>query len=275
MKGESQTTDQAVRFPKLASKGADSATRTTVAQCNFVLQGRNRRCSRETEPRAKWCWQHRYFVPATVARARPKRALQQTARIRPGGIAVRPIGNTAAPVRPSASVPDAVIAAGPVEHDRIAFHYVELFRQKFAFVHERIRTVQKMVFQQRGLFFTRHVYSVEELLASPEFSKIDSTARKIADDFHQWYSRGAVSDQGLLFYEMFRQQCEERFEDLQASIRDRRPTFWEAAVQSLNGFVKLVLSVLPVVERATRLLTSHSSHSSPRLLPARGFSASD
>ena len=132
------------------------------------------------------------------------------------------------------------------------------FGPKFKKVHREIEVIRSKINQQQGFFvFKSHTYSVDELLESKHHRKIDSITGQIGSDVMKWCDNGAMSDADKESYQEHIDDVEEELNDINESICNRQPTWWEKCSGALTAFVRLIVSNMPIPGR--RLLANLGS----------------
>lgn len=136
-----------------------------------------------------------------------------------------------------------------------------LFHRKFKSVHAEIRILHDKVHLQDGWWiFKTHVYTLEELLRSPHHHKISAMTRKLGDDAENWYKVGEISEIGRSAYYAGRENIRDRLQEVEETIRTRKPTWWEGARVAIADFLERVASNMPdlvrtLLERAKLLIS--------------------
>jgi hypothetical protein len=144
--------------------------------------------------------------------------------------------------------------------------YCEIFKHKFELVNEHLRELRSKALERRGSVFTRYLYTVDELLSSRHFAKIEAITGKIASDVSEWRKSGQLSDHGAVLYEIFRLQTQEKVEDLREAVRLRAPTAFESTQKVAAKIVQAILAAVPVLKAVAGLLPNGSEQK--RLPPA-------
>lgn len=133
------------------------------------------------------------------------------------------------------------------------------FAPKFSKVHREIEAINTKVYAQEGFWFLRsHTYSIDELLESKHHSRIDSITGKIADDVKNWHENGKFTFIDEMKYKMSRDEIETKLNELNQSICNRQPTWWEKVKKPFEEFVHFIIENMPIPHR--NLLTKLSSN---------------
>ena len=119
-------------------------------------------------------------------------------------------------------------------------------KSKFQKVYLEIDKIEFKIFRKEGfLFFKSHVFSINELLNSPEHQKIDSITKKIGDDAQIWYKRGKLTvDEEEAYYDE-KDKVNEELRKLNKKILNREPTWWEEVKSPFIRFVEIIADNLP------------------------------
>lgn len=126
------------------------------------------------------------------------------------------------------------------------FYQKKDFCNKFKPVFREMEYVRVKVQQKQGLWiFKRHLYTVDELMTSPHFCKIDSILGKIGDDVSNWEKQRELSFFDKQIYGENRERVEEELHKLKKEIYERKPTWWENFRNALDEFIEVVMSKLP------------------------------
>jgi hypothetical protein len=122
----------------------------------------------------------------------------------------------------------------------------EIITRKFNFVFKELDYIAQKVHRKQGfLFFKSHVYTIEQLLASPHHQRIYALTEKIGDDTYNWHKRGQLSRAGRDTYYSLREDAENQLHAINQDIIDREPTWWEKSKGAFTKFIELVLDNLP------------------------------
>ncbi len=120
------------------------------------------------------------------------------------------------------------------------------FDNKFKPAFRELEYLGLMAFKQKGFWiFKSHVFTINELLESPHFSKIDSTVEKIGDDVNHWHERGQLSFFDKQFYWENKTILDDEVHLLRVAIIERQPTWWENFHDAFDDFFNLIMSKLP------------------------------
>ena len=119
-------------------------------------------------------------------------------------------------------------------------------KSKFKKVYLEIDKIESKIFRKEGfLFFKSHVFSIEELLNSPEHQKIESITKKIGDDTLIWSKLGRLSQDEEEAYYDEKDKVDDELKRLNRKISEREPTWWEEVKTPLIKFVEIIASNLP------------------------------
>ena len=121
----------------------------------------------------------------------------------------------------------------------------ERMRVKFRPVFREIKALKSKIHLKEGWIFVEHKYTIEELLNSTHYQKIDSYTKKIGDDIERWYSEGKLSEEEEIAYLECREEVEDRLDELNMEIESREPTWWEQIKDTMKEFVILIMNNLP------------------------------
>jgi|APSaa5957512622_1039677.scaffolds.fasta_scaffold184732_1 hypothetical protein len=124
-----------------------------------------------------------------------------------------------------------------------------IFRRRFKRVFREIEFLERKINKKEGWIFTNHLHSKEELLNSEHHKMIYSITEKIGDDAENWYGRGKLPESGKELYYEYREETDDKLHEVNLSIEDREPTWWESAKGSLEEFVEWVMENMPDLKR--------------------------
>lgn len=103
-----------------------------------------------------------------------------------------------------------------------------------------------MAFQKKGFWiFQAHSFSVNELLESPQFAKIDAVVGKIGDDVENWIKNDQLSFFDKQFYWENRIILDDQVHQLRTEIIKRQPTWWEGFCNVFDYWLDLFMAKLP------------------------------
>jgi len=124
---------------------------------------------------------------------------------------------------------------------------------KFRPVFREIKALERKIYKKEGLIFTRHIYSVDELLNSEHHRRIYSYTEKIGDDIQHWYDQGKLSEDEEEYYYLKRNEVEDELEDINTQIEEREPTWWENLQGVIIEFVTVIMNNMPESLKRTLL----------------------
>lgn len=152
-----------------------------------------------------------------------------------------------------------------------------MISRKFQVAKSELERLSLKIHIQKGSWlFRKHVYSVEELLESEHYNKIYAVCEKIGDDVYNWYLNDKLSEEGRETYEKEREGIRRKLVALHKDIQDRKPTGWENFLSIFEGFVVIVMKVIPTFAKIVKMVANYlevdvskllSSGKSPKLLP--------
>jgi hypothetical protein len=118
----------------------------------------------------------------------------------------------------------------------------------FAQIYGKIDEVHAAVFAQSGwLFFKTHTHATDALLNNPTLESIRALCGNIDNVVQAWQQAGTAPAEVVQFYYDNRILVEQRLSGLRAEIIQRKPTFWEAVMQTLGHLLQLVRKLLPAL----------------------------
>jgi len=146
-----------------------------------------------------------------------------------------------------------------------------VIENKFSRAEREIEQLRSKVGLKTGVWlFTRHLHSPHDLLESEHHNKVFSVCEKIGNDVIHWHQNNTLDDEDLDAYRRCRDRIGRKLRAVNKLIRERQPTTWEKFFMLFEGFVTIVLQVLPTVGRLLRnaaaMLTGVPV---PRALPPR------
>jgi hypothetical protein len=120
---------------------------------------------------------------------------------------------------------------------------------KFSIAAREINRLASKIHVKKGSWlFARHVYTTRELLESKHFDTILAICEKIGDDVLYWCKNEKLSEEGLGTYKREREKVNLRLNSLNKEIQERETTPGENLILYFEGFVAMVLKVLPAIE---------------------------
>lgn len=129
---------------------------------------------------------------------------------------------------------------------------------KFGLAEREIGRLSSKIHLQKGAwFFKKHIYSVEELLESEHYDKIFAICEKIGDDVVNWHRHGKLSQEGFDTYQRERDNIRRQLNLLNKEIQNRIPTGWENFLSIFEGFVVIVMKVLPTVAKIIKTVAAY------------------
>jgi hypothetical protein len=115
-------------------------------------------------------------------------------------------------------------------------------------ISREITVVQIQINQKNGFwFFTRHIYSQEELLNSPIFNKINAMTQNIGYNLDSWAKYGKLGKYTQDFYTKKRDEVSSKLNQTNALIARREPTWWEKVGDFFESATKFILQNLPLI----------------------------
>jgi hypothetical protein len=125
---------------------------------------------------------------------------------------------------------------------------VEYLRNGFGKINDECDALEEKVNMLIGIIFVRHKYSVEALLESDHFSKIESFAGKIRTDFETWAATNKLSYRLEILYNHHIEALQARIDRITAKIKQREPTIWEKVCSAFMRLSRiLVEKLLPFI----------------------------
>ena len=133
------------------------------------------------------------------------------------------------------------------------------FDKKFQPAFRELEYLRLMAFQKKGFWiFQAHAFSMDELLESPQFTKIEAVIGKIGDDVENWLQNGQLSFFDKQFYWENKIILEDQVHQLRTEIIKRQPTWWEGFCNAFDHWLNLFMAKLP--ELATSFLPIQVAH---------------
>jgi hypothetical protein len=125
---------------------------------------------------------------------------------------------------------------------------------KFSIVEREINRLSSKIHVQKGnWFFAKHVYTTKELLESKHFDKILAICEKIGDDVLRWCQNEKLSEEGLETYRRERGKINWKLNSLNKEIQERESTLGENLLSYYEGFIALILKILPAIESLLKI----------------------
>jgi hypothetical protein len=90
-------------------------------------------------------------------------------------------------------------------------------------------------------------------LESKHFDTILAICEKIGDDVLYWCKNEKLSEEGLGTYKREREKVNGKLNSLNKEIQERETTFGENLISYFEGFVAMVLKVLPAIESLLKI----------------------
>jgi hypothetical protein len=118
----------------------------------------------------------------------------------------------------------------------------------FAQIYGKIDELHAAVFAQSGfMLFKTHNYTAEELLGHPLLESIHALCGQIDNVVQSWQANGAADADTVKLYYDNRILTEQRLSSLRAEIVARKPTAWEALLQTFEHLMSKALKLLPLL----------------------------
>jgi hypothetical protein len=125
---------------------------------------------------------------------------------------------------------------------------VEYLRTGFGKISDECDALEEKVNVLIGIVFVKHKYSVEALLESDHFSKIESFTGKIRSDFEAWADINKLSYRLEILYNHHVEALQARIDRIIAKIKQREPTIWEKVCSAFIRLSRiLVEKLLPFI----------------------------
>jgi hypothetical protein len=127
------------------------------------------------------------------------------------------------------------------------FEVRDTFRGKFRRVFRELDNLKTKICLKEGIFFKKHVFSLDDLLRSEHHDKIYSITEKIGSDAAGWARNGRLSPEAEADYFHFRDMVDSELDHINRLIITRNPTWWEKCRNALESFAQVIMKNLPLI----------------------------
>jgi hypothetical protein len=129
-------------------------------------------------------------------------------------------------------------------------HEIQTLDRQFKRAFDEIDLLQNKIDQQRGILFVRyHTFSQEALLQSKHHDRVYSIVGTISSNIENWEARKKISEKIAEAYYSRRAEIDEKLQQLNVTIINREPTWWESFGFVCEKFRNDVMSRLPAFVR--------------------------
>lgn len=126
------------------------------------------------------------------------------------------------------------------------FSISSLIQNIYKKVNEQIKQLHSEINSQDGFFlFKKHKYTIEELLESPHFNKINAITEKLGNDIQNWYINGKISNDEKKLYDNVRSRIEKDLNEVTVKIVLREHTWSEKISKVFQKFINIIMDNLP------------------------------
>ncbi len=123
-----------------------------------------------------------------------------------------------------------------------------VLRVSYAQLLGEIEELRAATFAKEGiLLFKTHKHSAEDLLQHPKMERIQAMCGQIDNVVRSWGQYENLSADDVQFYVDNRVLVEQRLSSLRAEIIERKPTLWEALVQTIERLLRIAVQLLPAL----------------------------
>lgn len=118
----------------------------------------------------------------------------------------------------------------------------------FAQIYGKIDELRAALFAQSGfMFFKTHNFTIDEMLSHPLLEGIHVLCAQIDNVVQSWQASDNADPDTVKCYYDNRILTEQRLSSLRAEIIARKPTKWEAILQTLEHLMRKALKLLPLL----------------------------